>query len=202
MPFLLTARNRAVLARIPGLALGLVMFGAGIGFNIRANLGLSPWDAFHQGIALRTPLSVGLVTIGVSMVVLLGWIPLRQRPGLGTLLNATLVGVMVDLTLFVVGETETLWLRVLYLVGGIGLLAIGSGLYIGSRLGPGPRDGIMTGLAARGMSIRSARTLIEGTVLIAGWLLGGAVGIGTVIYTVTIGPLLQITLRRADKGPL
>ncbi|MYF83949.1 MAG: hypothetical protein F4176_07530 [Acidimicrobiia bacterium] len=178
------------------------MFGAGIGFNIRANLGLSPWDAFHQGIALRTPLSVGLLTIGVSLVVLLGWIPLRQRPGLGTLLNATLVGVMVDLTLFVVGETETLWLRVLYLVGGIGLLAIGSGLYIGSRLGPGPRDGIMTGLAARGMSIRSARTLIEGTVLIAGWLLGGAVGIGTVIYTVTIGPLLQITLRRADKGPL
>ena len=191
-----------MLVRIPGLALGLAMFGAGIGLNIRANLGLSPWDAFHQGIALRTPLSVGLVTIGVSVVVLLAWIPLRQRPGLGTLLNATLVGVMIDLTLFVVGETETLWLRVLYLVGGIGMVAIGSGLYIGSRLGPGPRDGIMTGLAARGMSIRLARTLIEGTVLIAGWLLGGAVGIGTVIYTVTIGPLLQITLRRADKGPL
>ena len=191
-----------MLVRIPGLALGLVMFGGGIGLNIRANLGLSPWDAFHQGIALRTPLSVGLVTIVVSMVVLLGWIPLRQRPGLGTLLNATLVGVMIDFTLFVVGETETLWLRVLYLVGGIGMVAIGSGLYIGSRLGPGPRDGIMTGLAARGMSIRLARTLIEGTVLIAGWLLGGAVGIGTVIYTVTIGPLLQITLRWADKGPL
>ena len=199
---MVTTRTRAVLVRIPGLALGLVMFGGGIGLNIRANLGLSPWDAFHQGIALRTPLSVGLVTIVVSMVVLLGWIPLRQRPGLGTLLNATLVGVMIDLTLFVVGETETLWLRVLYLVGGIGMVAIGSGLYIGSRLGPGPRDGIMTGLAARGMSIRLARTLIEGTVLIAGWLLGGAVGIGTVIYTVTIGPLLQITLRRADKGPL
>ena len=199
---MVTTRTRAVLVRIPGLALGLAMFGAGIGLNIRANLGLSPWDAFHQGIALRTPLSVGLVTIGVSVVVLLGWIPLRQRPGLGTLLNATLVGVMIDLTLFVVGETETLWLRVLYLVGGIGMVAIGSGLYIGSRLGPGPRDGIMTGLAARGLSIRLARTLIEGTVLIAGWLLGGAVGIGTVIYTVTIGPLLQITLRWADKGPL
>ena len=191
-----------MLVRIPGLALGLVMFGCGIGLNIRANLGLSPWDAFHQGIALRTPLSVGLVTIVVSIVVLLGWIPLRQRPGLGTLLNATLVGVMIDVTLFVVGDTETLWLRVLYLVGGIGMVSIGSGLYIGSRLGPGPRDGIMTGLAARGLSIRLARTLIEGTVLIAGWLLGGAVGIGTVIYTVTIGPLLQITLRWADKGPL
>lgn len=199
---MVTVRTRAVLVRIPGLALGLAMFGSGIGLNIRANLGLSPWDAFHQGIALRTPLSVGLVTIAVSVVVLLGWIPLRQRPGLGTLLNATLVGVMIDVTLFVVGETDLLWLRVLYLVGGIGLVALGSGLYIGSRLGPGPRDGIMTGLAARGMSIRLARTLIEGTVLIAGWLLGGAVGIGTVIYTVTIGPVLQVTLRWADKGPL
>lgn len=199
---MVTARTRAVLARIPGLSLGLAMFGAGIGLNIRADLGLSPWDAFHQGVALRTPLSVGLVTIAVSAVVLLGWIPLRQRPGPGTLLNATLVGVMIDVTLFVVGETELLWLRILFLVGGIGMVAVGSGLYIGSRLGPGPRDGIMTGLAARGMSIRLARTLIEGTVLIAGWLLGGAVGIGTVIYTLTIGPLLQISLRRADKGPL
>lgn len=199
---MVTTRTRAVLARVPGLVLGLAMFGAGIGLNIRANLGLSPWDAFHQGIALRTPLSVGLVTIAVSAVVLLGWIPLRQRPGPGTLLNATLVGVMIDFTLFVVGETDLLWLRVLYLVGGIGMVALGSGLYIGSRLGPGPRDGIMTGLAARGMSIRLARTLIEGTVLIAGWLLGGAVGIGTVIYTLTIGPILQITLRWADRGPL
>ena len=145
---------------------------------------------------------MGLVTIAVSIVVLLGWIPLRQRPGLGTILNATVVGVMIDLTLFVVGETEVLWVRVLYLVCGIGMVATGSGLYIGSRLGPGPRDGIMTGLAARGMSIRLARTLIEGTVLIAGWLLGGSVGIGTVVYTVTIGPLLQISLRRADKCPL
>ena len=199
---MVTARRRAGLAGIPGLALGLAMFGGGIGLNIRANLGLSPWDAFHQGVALRTPLSVGLVTIAVSAVVLLGWIPLRQRPGPGTILNATLVGVMIDVTLFVVGETELLWLRVLYLVGGIGMVAVGSGLYIGSRLGPGPRDGIMTGLAARGMSIRLARTLIEGTVLIAGWLLGGAVGIGTLIYTLSIGPLLQISLRRADKGPL
>ena len=199
---MVSARTRAVLARIPGLALGLAMFGAGIGLNIRANLGLSPWDAFHQGVAIRTPLSVGLVTIVVSMVVLLGWIPLRQRPGFGTFLNATLVGVMIDTTLFVVGETELIWLRVLYLIAGIGMVAVGSGLYIGSRLGPGPRDGIMTGLAARGMSIRLARTLIEGTVLIAGWLLGGAVGIGTVVYTLTIGPLLQISLRWADKGPL
>lgn len=199
---MLTTRRRAVLARIPGLALGLAMFGGGIGLNIRANLGLSPWDSFHQGLALRTPLSVGLVTILVSAVVLLGWIPLRQRPGLGTILNASLVGVMIDVTLLVVPEPQHLWVRFLFLAAGIGMVAFGSGLYIGSRLGPGPRDGIMTGLAARGMSIRLARTLIEGTVLIAGWLLGGAIGIGTVIYTISIGPLLQLFLRWTDKGPL
>ena len=178
------------------------MFGGGIGLNIRANLGLSPWDSFHQGLALRTPISVGLVTIVVSAVVLLGWIPLRQRPGLGTILNASLVGVMIDITLLVVREPESLWARSLFLAAGTAMVAFGSGLYIGSRLGPGPRDGIMTGLAARGMSIRLARTLIEGTVLIAGWLLGGAIGIGTVIYTVSIGPLLQVFLRWTDRGPL
>lgn len=199
---MLTTRRRAVLARIPGLFLGLVMFGGGIGLNIRANLGLSPWDSFHQGLALRTPISVGLVTIVVSAVVLLGWIPLRQRPGLGTILNASLVGVMIDITLLVVREPESLWARSLFLAAGTAMVAFGSGLYIGSRLGPGPRDGIMTGLAARGMSIRLARTLIEGTVLIAGWLLGGAIGIGTVIYTVSIGPLLQVFLRWTDRGPL
>lgn len=197
-----SARTRAVLARIPALALGLALLGAGIGLSIRANLGLSPWNAFHQGLALRTPLSVGMVTIVVSAVVLLGWVPLRQRPGLGTLLSATLVGIVIDVTLFMVGETEILWLRSVFLVGGVGMVAFGSGLYIGSRLGPGPRDGIMTGLAARGMSIRLARTLIEGAVLLAGWLLGGAVGIGTVIHTLTVGPLLQISLKWADKGPL
>ena len=199
---MLTTRRRAVLARIPGLSLGLVMFGGGIGLNIRANLGLSPWDSFHQGIAHRTPISVGLVTILVSAVVLLGWIPLRQRPGLGTIMNASLVGVMIDVTLLVVPEPEHLLVRSLFLASGTGMVAFGSGLYIGSRLGPGPRDGIMTGLAARGMSIRLARTLIEGTVLIAGWLLGGAIGIGTVIYTISIGPLLQFFLRWTDRGPL
>ena len=199
---MLTTRRRAVLARIPGLFLGLVMFGGGIGLNIRANLGLSPWDSFHQGLALRTSISVGLVTILVSAVVLLGWIPLRQRPGLGTILNASLVGVMIDITLLVVREPESLWVRSLFLAAGTCMVAFGSGLYIGSRLGPGPRDGIMTGLAARGLSIRLARTLIEGTVLVAGWLLGGAIGIGTVIYTVSIGPLLQVFLRWTDRGPL
>ena len=198
----ITPRVRTVLPRIPVLAVGQVLFGTGIALNIRADLGLSPWDAFHQGLALRTPLSVGVVTIVVSAVVLAAWFPLRQRPGLATFMNAIVVGLTIDAVLFLVAETGTLWLRVVYLVVGLGLSGYGSALYIGVRLGPGPRDGIMMGLAARGMSIRLARTIIEGTVLVAGWLLGGSVGIGTVIHTVTIGPLLQFLLRWTDKGPL
>ena len=187
---------------MPGLVLGLILFGSGMALTVRADLGLTPWFVFHQGLAAHIPLSIGLITIVVSMVLLLAWIPLRQRPGIGTILNATVVGVVIDLILFLVGETDLLWLQIFYLVGGIGLVAIGSGLYIGARLGPGPRDGIMTGLAERGLSIRLARTLIEGTVLVAGWLLGGAVGVGTVVFTITIGPLIQPVLRRADKGPI
>jgi len=188
---------------MPVLVGGLVLFGAGMALTVLANLGLTPWFVFHQGVASRIPfLSIGLITIVVSMVLLLAWIPLHQRPGIGTILNATVVGVVIDLILYLVDDAQVLWLQIFYLVGGIGLVAVGSGLYIGARLGPGPRDGIMTGLAERGMSIRRARTLIEGTVLIAGWLLGGSVGIGTVVFTVTIGPLIQPVLRRADKGPI
>ena len=193
---------RAVLARIPGLLLGLVMFGAGIALKLRSGLGLSPWDAFHQGVAIHLPLSIGVVTILVSGLVLLAWIPLRQRPGVGTLLNAVSVGLTIDITLRLVGDAGSTVLRWAYLLGSVGLMGLGSGLYIGARLGPGPRDGVMTGLAARGLSIRMARTLIEGTVLLAGWLMGGAVGIGTVVFAVLIGPLVQFFLPRFDRGPL
>lgn len=193
---------RAVLARVPGLLLGLVLFGFGIGLKLRSGLGLSPWDAFHQGVANHVPLSIGLVTILVSGLVLLAWIPLRQRVGVGTLLNAVLVGLTIDVTLQVVGETGSMVVRWAYLLGAVGLIGLGSGLYIGARLGPGPRDGVMTGLAARGLSIRLARTIIEGTALLAGWLLGGAVGVGTVVFAVLIGPLVQFFLRRFDRGPI
>ena len=155
---------RAVLARVPGLLLGLVLFGVGIGLKLRSGLGLSPWDAFHQGVANHLPLSIGLVTILVSGLVLLAWIPLRQRVGVGTLLNAVLVGLTIDATLRLIGEAGSTTVRWGYLLGAVGLIGLGSGLYIGARLGPGPRDGVMTGLAARGLSIRLARTVIEGTV--------------------------------------
>ena len=193
---------RAVLARVPGLPLGLVLFGVGIGLKLRSGLGLSPWDAFHQGVANHLPLSIGLVMILVSGLVLLAWIPLRQRVGIGTVLNAVLVGLTIDATLRLIGEAGSTTVRWVYLLGAIGLIGLGSGLYIGARLGPGPRDGVMTGLAARGLSIRLARTVIEGTVLLAGWLLGGAVGVGTVVFAVLIGPLVQFFLRRLERGPI
>ncbi len=188
--------------RIPGLVLGLILFGAGIALKLRSDLGLSPWDAFHQGLARHLPLSVGTVTILVGGLVLLAWIPLRQRVGVGTVLNAVVVGVIIDVTLYVVGDTESTPIRWAYLLGSIALIGVGSGLYIGSRLGPGPRDGVMMGLAARGISIRLSRFLIEGTVLVAGWLLGATVGIGTVVFAIIIGPLVQFFLRLLDRGPI
>ena len=190
------------MARIPGLVAGLILFGAGIALKLRSGLGLSPWDAFHQGVAIHLPLSIGIVTILVSGLVLLAWIPLKQRVGVGTMLNVVLVGATIDITLRVVGGTGSVLVRWAYLLGAIGLIGLGSGLYIGARLGPGPRDGVMTGLAARGLSIRMARFLIEGTILVAGWLLGGAIGIGTVVFAVLIGPLVQFFLRRLDRGPI
>ena len=180
----------------------MVLFGVGIALKIRSGLGLSPWDAFHQGLSRHLPLSIGLVTILVSGLVLLAWIPLRQRIGVGTMLNAVLVGVTMDATLRVVGETGVLWLRWAYLLVGVGLIGVGSGLYIGARLGPGPRDGVMMGLAAKGLSVRLARFLIEGTALVAGWLMGGVVGVGTVVFAVLIGPVIQFFLRIFDRGPI
>ena len=177
----------------PGVQLlaGLGLFGLSVGLMISAGLGVDPWDVFHQGIARISGLSVGSVVIATSVLVLLLWIPLRQRPGIGTVCNVFLVGIALDLSLQVL-PTQTGWAaRGLVLVAGIVLNGIATGLYIGAALGPGPRDGLMTGLANRGLSIRAARTSIEIGVLSVGWLLGGTVGIGTVLYALSIGTLAQ-----------
>jgi uncharacterized membrane protein YczE len=178
--------------RLIQLYAGLVLFGASIALMIRAELGLSSWDVLHAGLAERTGLRFGWIVIGISAFVLLLWIPLHQRPGLGTLSNVVLVGLAVDATLALLPRLESLPLRAASL--GIGIVANGvaTGLYVGAGLGPGPRDGLMTGLAARGHSIRVARTGIEVTVLAVGWLLGGTVGIGTLAYAVGIGPLAHV----------
>ena len=181
--------------RIPQLLIGLAMYGISLAMFIRAGLGLDPWDVFHQGVAGRTGLSIGVVVIIVSFLVLLLWIPLRQRPGFGTLANAVLVGVFADIGLALIPAFTYLGGQIGMLAGAVVLNGIASACYIGARFGPGARDGLMTGLARRtGWSVRVSRTLIEVVVLGIGWLLGGSVGVGTVVYALAIGPLVQLLL--------
>jgi uncharacterized membrane protein YczE len=181
--------------RIPQLLGGLVLYGTSMAMQLRATLGLDPWDVFHQGLAHHLPLSFGLVTAVTGAAVLLLWIPLRQRPGIGTIANVIVIAVSVDAALAMIPQPTGLPVRAGLMVGGIVLNGVASAAYIGARLGPGPRDGLMTGLAARtGWSIRLDRTGIEVTVLAVGWLLGGTVGLGTVVYALAIGPLTQAFL--------
>ena len=183
--------------RLAQLLAGLTLYGVSMAMMIRSTLGLDPWDVFHAGIASHVPLSFGQVTIIVGALVLLLWVPLRQWPGLGTVANVVVIGLAADAGLALIGPPESLWARILLLGSGIVLNGVAGGLYIGSQLGPGPRDGLMTGFARRtGLSIRLVRTTIEVVVLSIGWLLGGPVGLGTVLYAVSIGPLVQFFLPR------
>lgn len=189
--------------RFTQLVVGLVLYGVTMAMMVRATLGLDPWDVFHQGLARWIPWSFGTVITAVSVLVLLLWIPLQQRPGVGTVANALIIGWTTDAVLAVLPAPETLTPRILLLVGAVLGNAVAGALYIGAGLGPGPRDGLMTGLVAKGVgSIRLVRTGIEGSVLLVGWLLGGLVGVGTVVYALTIGPLLHVMLPRfAVRGP-
>jgi len=186
--------------RLVQLYVGLVAYGASSALMVRARLGLDPWDVFHQGVANRLGISLGWTVIGVGAAVLLIWIPLRQRPGLGTVSNVIVIGLAVDATLELVPAPDPLWLRWALLIAGILLNGVATGLYIGARFGPGPRDGLMTGLAARGHSIRLVRTGIELSVLAAGALLGGQVGLGTLLYAVAIGPLAHVLIPALTVG--
>ena len=188
--------------RLVQLFAGLILYGASLAFLLRAGLGLAPWDVLHQGLAELTGTTVGSMVVAVSFVVLLAWIPLRQRPGFGTVANALLVGVFLDLTMLVLGDVDSWLWRVVLLLAGILLNALATALYIGALLGPGPRDGLMTGLVRRtGGSVRVVRTSLEVTVLGAGWLLGGTVGVGTVLYAVGIGPIVHLLLPRLTVRP-
>jgi uncharacterized membrane protein YczE len=197
----MSSRSRPLTLRLVNLFVGLTLFGASLALMLRSGLGLGPWDVLHQGLAERTGLPIGQVVIGVAVVVLLLWVPLRQRPGFGTVSNVIVVGLAVDATLALLPQPHPLAARLGYLILGILANAVATGLYIGAGLGPGPRDGLMTGLARRGHSIRLVRTLIELSVLAVGWLLGGTVGIGTVLYAVTIGPLVGVLLPRLTIAP-
>jgi uncharacterized membrane protein YczE len=195
------ATPSALRPRLVQLLIGLVAAGAGIALIVRSDLGLGPWDILHQGIAERTGIPMGMVVIVVGVVVLASWVPLRQRLGVGTVINVVLVGTVLDLSLAVLPEVEGLVARVAFLIGGTVAVGLGSGLYLGAGLGPGPRDGLMTALAARGPSVRLVRTGIELSALALGWLLGGTVGIGTVVFALAIGPLVQLFLARFTLAP-
>ncbi|HKF90121.1 MAG TPA: hypothetical protein VKC52_01440 [Acidimicrobiia bacterium] len=199
---------RELRRRLPQLLVGIPVLGVGIAMTLQARLGVSPYDVLHQGIAAKTGRSVGTVVIVVGLVILVFWIPLRQRPGLGTVVNTLTVGLVIDLALHVVPEPELLAARVPLLVAGIVVTGLGMGLYIGAGLGPGPRDGLMTGLAAKGFPLWAVRTVLELAALAAGWILGGNVGIGTVAFAFSIGPLGHFFLAHlhlenvpADLGP-
>ncbi|MET9631007.1 hypothetical protein ABZX92_26415 [Lentzea sp. NPDC006480] len=181
--------------RLTQLAAGLWLYGASMAMQIRATLGLDPWDVLHEGLTKRTGLSFGLITAITGVVVLLAWIPLRQRPGVGTIANVVLIAVSVDVSLAIIPAPQGLLPRIVLLVLGIVLNAVAFAAYVGSRLGPGPRDGMVTGFCRRtGISLRLTRTVIELLVLATGWLLGGTVGIGTILYALGIGPLSQLFL--------
>ncbi|WP_432849320.1 YczE/YyaS/YitT family protein [Amycolatopsis sp. CA-161197] len=187
--------RRAPVRRGAQLLGGLALYGASMAMLTRAHLGLDPWDVLHEGLTKLTGLSFGTVTAIASVFVLLLWIPLRQRPGIGTVANVVVISVTVDAVRAVLPDQHTLALQILLLVGGVVLNAVATAVYVGTRLGPGPRDGLMTGLTARtGWSVRLVRTGIEVTVLAVGWLLGGTFGVGTVLYALTIGPLTQALL--------
>lgn len=178
--------------RFAQLLAGLVLYGVSDSLLVLAHLGIDPWDVFHQGLSLHTGIPIGTWSILVGVAVLLFWIPLRQRPGAGTLLNAVLIGSVMDGVLSVVAPPGSLAIRIVVLASGIFLNGVATGLYIGAGLGPGPRDGLMMGLSARGYSIRLVRTALEVSVLAVGWLLGGNVGWGTLAYALLIGPLAQV----------
>ena len=177
---------------------GLGLFGLGISMFVTARLGLAPWDVFHQGVSRHTGIALGWVIEIVGFLLLLLWIPLRQRPGVGTILNALEIGLVVNLIGDHLPATDRLAPRLAYVVGAVLVIAIGSGLYIGAGLGTGPRDGIMVGLAARGYSVRVTRTVLEAVVMAVGIALGGHIGIGTVAFVIGIGPLVHILIPLLD----
>jgi len=190
----------AILPRLPGLMAGLVVFGVGIALMAQADLGLGPWEAFHQGIGLHVGMPLGTVSILLGVPILALWWPLGERPGLGTLLNVVTIGAATNAGIAVIPAASGAVAQLAMMLAGVIVIGVGSGLYLAADLGPGPRDGLMTGLHHRfGWSIRRARTSIEVTVLVAAWLLGGTIGLGTVVFAVGIGPVVQVMLGIFDR---
>jgi uncharacterized membrane protein YczE len=185
-----------ILQVLPRLMSGLVLCSAGIAMMIRADLGLGPWDVLHQGLSVTLGIPIGMATILVGFLVLVLWLPLGERPGFGTVVNVITIGTMLDLILAMTVAPEAIWLRWLLLIVGPPLFSVGVGLYLGAGVGSGPRDGLMTGLARRGVPVALARTSLELTALGVGWLLGGTVGVGTVYFALAVGPVMHLVMPR------
>jgi uncharacterized membrane protein YczE len=189
-----------MLHRLPGLLVGLVLFGLGIALMAEAGLGLGPWEAFHQGLGRLTGQEIGTISIVLGIPILLLWWPLGERPGIGTLLNVAVIGTATNIGIALLPSAVGLPAQLAMMLAGVVVIGIASGLYLAADLGPGPRDGLMTGLHHRfRWSIRRARTLVEVSVLVAGWALGGTIGLGTVVFALGIGPLVQVFLGVFDR---
>lgn len=192
---------RTVIPRLPGLVVGLLVFGAGVALMAAAGVGLGPWEVLHQGISIHTGIPLGTVSILLGIPILLLWIPLGEYPGVGTVLNVLLIGTATNVVLPALPHPTDLPVQLAMMLAGVVVIGLGSGLYLGARLGPGPRDGLMTGIHGRfGWSVRRARTAVEVVALLVGFALGGTVGIGTVVFAFGIGPIVQVFLRVFDRG--
>ena len=194
--------NKKILERLPQLLFGLLLCGFGLAFTIEAKLGLNSWDVFHDGFSQLINVKIGFAGVITGFILLLGWIPLKQKPFIGTIINILTIGNVIDLTMYFLPTPDLFWLRHLYLYFGTVVFAMGVGIYIGSGLGPGPRDGIMTGISRMGPSIRSTRIAIDFTAFVIGVLLGGSYGYGTIIMVLSVGPIVQFALERYDKGAI
>ena len=195
-------QNKVILSRIPQLMFGLFLCGFGLAFTIEANLGLNSWDVFHDGFSKLIGVKIGFAGVLTGFILLIGWIPLKQKPFIGTILNILTIGNVIDLTMYYLPNPEDLYLKVIFLVFGTVVFALGVGVYVGSGLGPGPRDGIMVGLAKLGPSIRATRIGIDFTAFVVGVILGGSYGLGTIFMVVSVGPIVQYSLKKFDKGAI
>jgi len=194
--------SKEILRRMPQLLLGLFFCGFGLAFTIEANLGLNSWDVFHDGFSKLVNVNIGFAGVITGFILLLGWIPLKQVPFIGTIINILTIGNVIDLTMLYLPAPELMYVRHLYLYFGTIVFAMGVGLYIGAGLGPGPRDGIMTGISKLGPSIRVTRIGIDFSAFMLGVLLGGSYGYGTVVMVLSVGPIVQYSLSKFDKGAI
>ncbi len=194
--------SKTIINRLPQLILGLFLCGFGLAFTIEANLGLNSWDVFHDGISKLFKIKIGLAGVLTGFVLLLGWIPLKQKPFIGTVLNILIIGNVIDLVMYYLPSPRVLIVKIVFLVFGTIIFGVGIGVYVGSGLGPGPRDGIMVGISKLGPSIRTTRIGIDFTAFIIGVLLGGSYGFGTVFMVISVGPIVQYTLKKFDRGAI